>query len=478
MKLTKQTANDFRNQLEDLSYSESLGNGSVVNYDDEYLYVRNWEEDGVENYRFKYSMTGGKIVIDTESKEEVLKETVYSPAPERSAVEKKLSDVLDFFFGDTSGVLEEHIIKQFDEEANTVIEPLYIAYGEVDGHGDAYKDEQAVHNLVKAFNEGNEKGIIQPSLFHKHKTKSFSIVKAWVNEKEGMLGDSKVPALQPLVEIKFNSPKVFKARVEGRLSGVSIGADGEVEFVKSEFEELKGKAKAKRLIKNFSFLAKKSHLAYTDPSVGGAASLKNEFYLVKGLTMNTLNKEQEDLLEDLEEEFVPLDKKLSEGVSEPTPSTSEKSEEVISGVDNENLNKGKETDMSDELLQKIADLEKKLANVGKTTELEKQLAKYGLADETIDSLTSTLVELSDEAVTSVTKALDSLVEAYEAKVTEVEAAKSALEKSLEGKEAVVENELAKQLQKEHGSADPVEPAKVEEGTLAQRQSNRNKTIKE
>lgn len=394
----------------------------------------------------------------------------------RGVVEKALMAVLDIYFKEGT---QENIIKQFDEEANTVIEPLYIAYGEVDGHGDAYKDEQAVHNLVKAFNEGNEKGTIQPSLFHKHKTKAFSIIKAWVNEEEGMLGDSKVPRLQPLVEIKFNSPKVFQARLEGRLTGVSIGADGDVELVKSEFEDLKGKAKAKRLIKNFDFSARKSHLAYTDPSVGGAASLKNDFYLVKGLDVNTLNKEQEDLLKDLEEEFVPLDKKLlSEDTSKSTPSISESSEEVISGVDNETLNKGKETEMSEELKQKVADLEKLLAEATlekKVAKLEKELAKYSLTTEAVDELKTTLSTLSDEAVASVTKALDSLVEVHKSEVATLTAAKEEVEKSLEGKAEVVENELCKQLQKEHGSADVGGDAPAEEGTLAQRQSKRNKS---
>jgi len=387
---------------------------------------------------------------------------------EDSRLERMLEKVLSKFLPMAK---QENIIKQFDEETWTVVEPLYIAYGEVDGHGDTYKNPEAVHQLVKALNEANEAGTLQPSLFHLHKTKLFTIGNAYVNEKPAFLGDHKIPALQPLVEIVFKSQKAFEARKEGKLAGLSIGALGTTEFVKSLLDDIeKAERKPTRLISSFSFAHKGAHLAYTDWSVGGAASLKNEVYLVKSAVSTPVNKEQEDLLKDLEEEFVPLDKKLFDSADEAAPSTSDKQEEAVNnaGVDKENLTKGNESDMSEELQKEIAALKKQL----KAEKLDKSLGKYELDAEVSESLSKALVELSDEDSASVLKALDAVITASEAKVVAETEAKAELEKQLEEatKAPQEENELAKQFAKEEGVSTSVDAVPAGELTLAQQVS--------
>lgn len=359
----------------------------------------------------------------------------------------------------------DKLIKQFNADKMEIVEPLYIAGGEVDGHGDAYKDPvEGPKQLVKALQEGQKAGTLQYSLFHKHKTKVFEITKSWVNEEEAVLEDgTKVPANQPLVITKFHNEKAYNARVDGRLTGLSIGALGSVDMVKGLFDEMQASEEPTRLLSNFIMTHKAAHVAYTSPSQGGAASLKNEpFEIMKSKIV--LDDEQKELLEEFDEELTELEKaklKASE-VDSKAPSTSAEAEAQDAGVDNQTVNKGQ--DMSDELKQEIAELKKQLA----AEKLEKSLAKYSLADEEASSLASALVELDESQREAVTKALDSVVAAGVAKVEALEAEKAELSKSLENAPKE-ENELLKKLEGEEGQESPVEP-KAPTGTIAQRVS--------
>ena len=480
-KIIKQTARDLQEKFQNLSYTDVVGGGNIYDYDGEYVYVSSWDSDTDVSIhsRYKYSLDGLDPVIDGDSGERVSKETVYTPSDGKAtAVLAKMHDLLNKCFGETDNT--ENIIKQFDNEFKTVIEPLYMAYGEVDGHGDGYKNEEAVYDLVKSLMEGKDAGTLQTSLFHKHKTKVFSVKRAWVNEKECMMGETLVKALQPLVEIEFHSEKAFEMRMSGDLQGLSIGATGSTELVKdysSSFEKLCGSTKgvATRLIKNFKFLHKGAHLAYTDRSVGGAASLMNDFILVKekGLGMDKLSESQAKLVEDLEEEFVPLEKKLKSDSTdkEETPSTPNTGE-VYSGVDNENLNKGNDKDMSQELLQdKIEQLEKQL----QASKLEKTLSKYNLDSEVSENLSDAMAYASEEHSVAIVKALDSIQDKLKASLVEAETALEKAKGDLEdaGKEIPEESELNKELEKELGNSSEDKSSDDSKLTLAQRQSKRN-----
>lgn len=475
IKITKQTYRDLQSQFDDLSIP-----GYITDHDDDFIYVREWmyHGEGVKiprTLRYNYSVSGeGKVSVDRESAVEVIRDTSYNPVAE-TELEKSLLAKVEKLLAKFSGSERDvNIIKQFNEDTYTVIEPLYIAFGEVDGHGDTYKNEDAVYQLVKSVNEANEAGRLQPALFHKHKTKTFSIGPAYVNEEEAMLGDQKVPALQPLVEITFNSAKAYEARKEGRLTGLSIGSLGTVELVKSLLDELKGSVKPKRLIKSFDLTHRNAHLSYTDPSCGGPASLKNWLIEKSMATKVDLNEPHAKLLEELEEEFVELDKKLFDDTNvETAPSTS-----VISGagVDNKTETKGNESDMSEELQKQIAEQEKLVKELQAQLikkDLEVSLTKYELGEDTA-SFSEALVTLDEVGRTSILKALDSVIAKSEAKVAEVTTAKEEVEAELTKAKAIpaVQTELAKALSQEQGHAEGQAPS-TEGMSLAQKLSAQN-----
>jgi len=469
-KLTKQTATDVAQQMMDLCFTGKVDGGYIADYDEEYVYVRTHDEDLVPKYyRMPYKKVEREVIIDKTMKQRVSKETEYKVMSESGSedeIKKELSalrKIIEFTMkGDED---TSNVIKQFDEETMTVHEPLYIGYGEVDGHGDTYYNKESIDSLVKELLKSNEEGVLQTSYFHKMKTDSFSIEDAYIAPKGSTVGETAINSDQPVAIIKFHSDKAFKARMEGQLTGLSIGAKGSVELVKESSSKGPNKVKgALRYIKTFDFSHKNAHLTYTDPSVGGAASLKNEPYLVKDMNGDSLNAAQTSLLEDvLEEEFVPLDKKLASGdTDKDTPSTSDISEEVNSGVDNINNTIGNK--MSEKQDPKVEALEKQVAAM----KLEKALNKYGLASEVVEGLSSALVELSEDNQEAVTKSLDALVESAEAKL-------EGLKKELDSEDnSAEENPLVKDLGKEHGSAGEAELKKEKNLTLAERVSLANK----
>ena len=78
--------------------------------------------------------------------------------------------------------------------------------------------------MVKSFNEANESGSLQTSLFHAHKTESFEVVKAWVNEVDCTIGETVVKEGQPIAKIHFLNEDAWELRKTGELMGLSIGA--------------------------------------------------------------------------------------------------------------------------------------------------------------------------------------------------------------------------------------------------------------
>lgn len=310
------------------------------------------------------------------------------------------------------------VIKQFNDKKFTVIEPLYTPFGVVDGHGDAYKDEDGPYDLVKSFNE--YKDTMQKAINHEHKTDCFDIVKAWVNEKESTLGGIKVSKLQPLVELKYTE-KAYELRKAGKLLGPSIGCTAWTEeVVKSLKEEFS--QKPKRYISEFDFSKRRHHLSLTTKSVGGPASCQ-DWYIDMNKSMN--NSEDLALIGDLGEEFTELEKKKNlDTVSnqEEAPSTSGTVEASDAGVDKETLDKGNQTTMSTENIEK--ELRKQIA----VMQAEKDLAKYAFEEEVSKGLAEALVDVSDKEL--LYKALDVLVARVDAEKQEV----AEIKKSLEGKE--------------------------------------------
>lgn len=195
----------------------------MEDYDSEYVYLERWNNQrGYVHFKIAYNMSEDFKVTFTGEPVEVLKLTEYKDVVKSN--EDSLLKKLEKLIKDNLGTKQHPIIKQFDDEEMIAIEPLYVSVGEVDGHGDMIESMEEMEALVKSFNEANEAGNLQSSFFHKHKTDKFSILKAWVNQVDCMIGDSLVPEGQPIVKIKFNDSKAWNLRKEGKLQGVSIGA--------------------------------------------------------------------------------------------------------------------------------------------------------------------------------------------------------------------------------------------------------------
>ena len=201
----------------------------------------------------------------------------------------------------------------------------------------------------------------------------------------------------------------------------------------SNLEEIKDKPKAKRILKDVHFDFIGAHIAYTDGSQGGAASLKNQPYLLKAEDINKeLTEEQEEILLAIGEESTPLDK--SRVVDKNAPSSSTE----VAGGEDVKISKQEEDTMSEANKEQIADLQKQLS----VMKAEKQLTAYQFDEDLEKGLAEAISELSEDSASAVIKALEELVNRKDEAVEKANA-----KKAEEGG-----NELAKALEKEEGHA--------------------------
>lgn len=126
------------------------------------------------------------------------------------------------------------VVKQFHEDEMIAIEPLYASVGEVDGHGDFIETIEDMRIFVDAINKANDAGILQSSLFHTHKTNSFKMTRAWVNECECSINGQTIKKGMPLAEIQFTNTKAWELRKSGKFMGLSIGARAVVTEITDE----------------------------------------------------------------------------------------------------------------------------------------------------------------------------------------------------------------------------------------------------
>lgn len=203
----------------------------------------------------------------------------------------------------------------------------------------------------------------------------------------------------------------------------------------------------KRTLTKITFDFKGAHLAYTDASVGGAASGYNTPILLKSNKL-AVTKEQLDIIAQLEEELTPLDKNL--GVSDAnigkqnTPSSSTETgddKKVLEGKSNIMS----EQDLSAALAAQEAvnkKLEDQIAALMLSNAKEKaknSIAKYGLVEDEAEGLAKALAVLPEDAKADVVKALDSLVAKVAEKDVELAKAKET---------ASPQDEIVKSAQKE------------------------------
>lgn len=339
-------------------------------------------------------------------------------------IEGKLDILLSMFGPTTEEEVVEvqpiQVIKQFNPEELKVIEPLYIAGGSVDAHGDAYKDPvEGPQKLVKAIKEGLAAKTIQSSLFHDHKTKGFEIADVWVNENEAVLEDgTAIPANLPLGLIKFNNEALYNMRVEGRIGGLSMGAKGLVEVVGEDTYDnflysLDSSVTPLRVISDFIFTHKAAHYAYTSWDQGGAASKLNEPIAIMK-SNNKLSKKEQAILAEIGEEYAELDKKKSSSNVETAPSTSESLEALDAGVDNQTVNKGHTMSVQESPEYKA--LEKKFLAL----EIKEDLLPFSLEKAVASDVASALAELSGEQRSVIVKAFAVVKADAEAKAAELQ----------------------------------------------------------
>lgn len=207
--------------------------------------------------------------------------------------------------------------------------------------------------------------------------------------------------------------------------------------------------------KGITFEFKGAHLAYTEKSQGGAASLKNDYYLTKAKEgEESLTENQKKLLEIVGEEFTPLDKSLESEQPAKAESASGSSSSVNQeGVTGEELEKTNhlenEETMSDVELQKQLD-----ASTAKMAEMTKKLARMEakefvsplkLKKELEEEVTSVFAELSNEARATLVKAFE-----------ETRASALEVKKKTEEENNALGNTLSKELgHEEEESSEPL-----------------------
>lgn len=214
-----------------------------VDTDAKEVIYENWSEDEYRTFKQSYNYDGQKATLVGEPVEVVVKRSVEvvtnTPPTVEQAVEKALHPVmalLNKVLGKKEAPIEAGIpiIKQLDEEQMIAIEPLYITFGEIDGHGDALASQEEVYKMVESFNQAIVDGNLKSNYDHGEFCTDFVSLKAWVNECECYIGDELVPEGQPLVKTQFLNVDKWNERKANTLKGVSIQALADIEVVESE----------------------------------------------------------------------------------------------------------------------------------------------------------------------------------------------------------------------------------------------------
>lgn len=437
--INKATVNDQRRLL-----SDAVDNGWVVDFDLEanVVYIERWDSTDEKYKTFKHSFTMTETKVDIEEDgTEVIRKTEFLVVETDTDKDftGKIVKVLDKYFGSSKKKASIDVIKQFDATKMYAIEPLYIAPGETDGHLHTM-DLEGITEMVDSLNKANDEGRLQSGLFHKHKTTAWKLEKAWVNPVECMIGDTIVPEGQPIAKTLFTNKAAYDMRVAGDISGLSIGARAkEIQEISKDLSEIQSKVEATHILKGVNFDWEHPELTYTSPSQGGAASLKNDAYQLnkaKKAVEADLDTEQAQIIKDIGEEFVSLEKHLKTDNTQ-TPSSSASARD---GEELEVITKGNPTMTNEKILERVAQLEKDLS----VSKAVNSIAVYSFETELNKAVAGAIATLSAEDKEVIQKAFDTLV------ATGVEAVEKAVEKAGKSKPED-ESELTKALAEEAGA---------------------------
>tara|TARA_R110002020_G_scaffold237085_5_gene449376 strand:- start:3580 stop:4317 length:738 start_codon:yes stop_codon:yes gene_type:complete len=199
----------------------------LLDFDEEYVYFEIYYSSEGRDYTWRASYDfNGTVATFSDDVVEVVRMTEYKEVEREQEAEKGMYQKIVTLLEKAIGPSQSEglpVTKQFQEEEMIAIEKLYILPDTTDLQGYTI-DLEETEAMVKSFNEANESGELQTSLFHNHKTDSFKVLKAWVNPVDCMIGDTLVEAGQPLVQNQFINKAAWEARKEGGLGGVSISA--------------------------------------------------------------------------------------------------------------------------------------------------------------------------------------------------------------------------------------------------------------
>jgi hypothetical protein len=160
---------------------------------------------------------------------EVVRRTAYEDIDSSgNDFERSVMNAIKKYFGGSSKeeVINKNlpVLKQFEDEQMVAIEKLYIHPDDVDGVGDTISLEDT-YAMVDSLNKAIDSGSLQSGLFHKVNADDvFTVVKAWVQEVDCVIGETQIKEGQPLIKVQFHNKDAWDLRKAGEISGISIGA--------------------------------------------------------------------------------------------------------------------------------------------------------------------------------------------------------------------------------------------------------------
>ena len=216
----------------------------------------------------------------------------------------------------------------------------------------------------------------------------------------------------------------------------------------SKLEEISETPNAKRQLKGVNFDFTASHLAYTDASQGGAASLLNDPVLLKANDISDLTSEQLEIISKIKENSTPLNKDNSVNIDEGSPQVDEEASlpSEDGGLPKTNDNNSLEKDNT---MSEIAEIQEQLNAVKQELRVTKAVnlvTPLGLEDEQVVTFSKALSTLPEDEAVAVVAIFKSVKEAAEEE----------LKKAQEENESEEENTLAKNLQEESGNEEESE----------------------
>lgn len=108
---------------------------------------------------------------------------------------------------------------------------LVLSPEEVDLHGDIYSAEE-VRKACHNFNQN----CMTANLMHMVETNSFEIVESYISPVDMILGEKLIKAGSWMSVIQVNSDSVWADIKDGSLTGVSIGAFAETQYLEDDNE--------------------------------------------------------------------------------------------------------------------------------------------------------------------------------------------------------------------------------------------------